>query len=563
VAAALAAAAEQARARGAAWPAAELAGHAARLSPDAQPRYDRAITAAQYLFGAGDAAGARHTLEALLGEALDDHMRARALLALSRVRMHELDFRPVISILERALACAEGDPSLQAEIRVMLAFQSDDDFPAGLAHVRAAVELLSEAGDPAALARALSAEMAMRDLCHGVVPATVIDGALAAERLAAPARVRDRPSYRLGVCLRSAGDVPAALVRLRAALAAVDAEQDEASRSEVLVSVVRAELLAGEWDAAWRHAAEAVDALMLPEQRAAEQIVRALQAEIDALRGLLVEAKATAEQVLRESAVAGAVIAPLFALAALGFASLCQDDPVAAVGYLKQADDLALSQGQGGPGNFPYHGDYAEALIWAGELDQAAAVIARLRAHGEELGRAWLLAVAERCQAMLCAARGDADGAISAAQSALDRHERLAIPFEAGRAHLAAGGIHRRAKHKRQAANHLSQAAIIFDKLGAPLWSARAHAELSRVGLRADSKFALTQTERQVAALVVQGLSNREVAGRLFVSVRTVESNLSRIYRKLGVRSRTEMVRAMAARELNMSGTDPVGLVAF
>jgi DNA-binding CsgD family transcriptional regulator len=67
-------------------------------------------------------------------------------------------------------------------------------------------------------------------------------------------------------------------------------------------------------------------------------------------------------------------------------------------------------------------------------------------------------------------------------------------------------------------------------------------------------KSALTQTERQVAALVVQGLSNREVAGRLFVSVRTVESNLSRIYRKLGVRSRTEMVRAMAARELNMPG---------
>ena len=66
--------------------------------------------------------------------------------------------------------------------------------------------------------------------------------------------------------------------------------------------------------------------------------------------------------------------------------------------------------------------------------------------------------------------------------------------------------------------------------------------------LRAGSKSTLTQTERQVAALVAQGLSNREVAGQLFVSLRTVESNLSRIYRKLGVRSRTEMARTTAQR---------------
>jgi DNA-binding CsgD family transcriptional regulator len=342
------------------------------------------------------------------------------------------------------------------------------------------------------------------------------------------------------------GDVAAALVRLRAALAAVDAEQDEASRPEVLFHLVRAEVLAGEWDAAQRHIAEAVDALMLPEQRAVEQILRAQQAELNALRGRLAEAKATAEQVLRESAAAGAVGGPMIALSALGFASLCEDASVLAVNYLKQADELSLAIGLRELGDFPYHGDYAETLIGAGELAQAEGVIGRLRVHGEKLGRPWQLAIADRCHALLCASTGDADGAIAAAQSALSRHEQLAIPFEAGRAYLVAGGIHRRVKHKRQAADQLNQAVSIFEKLDAPLWSARARAELSRVGLRAGSKSALTQTERQIAALVAQGLSNREVAGQLFLSLRTVESNLSRIYRKLGVRSRTEMARAMA-----------------
>jgi hypothetical protein len=103
VAAAMAAAAEQARARGASWPAAELAGHAARLSPGTRIRYDRAVTAAEYLFGAGDATGAKHALETLLGEAPDNTARARALLALGRVRMHELDFRAVRLILQQAL----------------------------------------------------------------------------------------------------------------------------------------------------------------------------------------------------------------------------------------------------------------------------------------------------------------------------------------------------------------------------------------------------------------------------------------------------------------------------
>ena len=81
----------------------------------------------------------------------------------------------------------------------------------------------------------------------------------------------------------------------------------------------------------------------------------------------------------------------------------------------------------------------------------------------------------------------------------------------------------------------------VFDGLGAALWADQTRAELARIGGRAPSSLALTPTENKVAALVALGGTNREVADALFVSVHTVEANLKRIYRKLGVRSRTEL----------------------
>jgi DNA-binding CsgD family transcriptional regulator len=86
----------------------------------------------------------------------------------------------------------------------------------------------------------------------------------------------------------------------------------------------------------------------------------------------------------------------------------------------------------------------------------------------------------------------------------------------------------------------------MFDAMGCEPWADRARAELGRIDGRAPSNdFGLTPTERQVAELVAAGLSNREVAERLFITVRTVESNLTRVYQKLDVRSRTQLSRAL------------------
>jgi DNA-binding NarL/FixJ family response regulator len=104
------------------------------------------------------------------------------------------------------------------------------------------------------------------------------------------------------------------------------------------------------------------------------------------------------------------------------------------------------------------------------------------------------------------------------------------------------GQVQRRAKQKRAAREALERAVELFEELGARLWAERARAELARISGRARSD-GLTPTEQRIAALVAEGRSNKEVSGELFVTVKTVERNLSRIYEKLGVRSGAELAR--------------------
>ena len=121
-------------------------------------------------------------------------------------------------------------------------------------------------------------------------------------------------------------------------------------------------------------------------------------------------------------------------------------------------------------------------------------------------------------------------------------------PFELARTLLVRGEVERRAKQKRAARSTLEQALAIFQQLGAPLWAQRARDDLARVvGAVPPSSTELTPTEQRIARLVGEGMKNREVADALFISVKTVEANLSRIFHKLGVRSRTELSYRVAA----------------
>ena len=172
-------------------------------------------------------------------------------------------------------------------------------------------------------------------------------------------------------------------------------------------------------------------------------------------------------------------------------------------------------------------------------------MIAALERNGSRLDRSWMLAIAARCRAMVLAAAGDVEGADKMVHQAMAEHDRLQMPFERARTLLLLGQIQRRQRQKQGAATTLGEALEIFESLGAPLWADRARAELARTNVGAGRTDELTPSEQRVAELASSGMTNRDIAATLFVSAKTVEANLTQIYRKLGIRSRAELGRLM------------------
>ena len=184
----------------------------------------------------------------------------------------------------------------------------------------------------------------------------------------------------------------------------------------------------------------------------------------------------------------------------------------------------------------------------ARRLDAAARAAGLLRALRDPVAQMLGHGRDRPLPALLAIARGEVPEASSAIERAIAFHQQVHQPFEEARTWLVAGEIHRRARAKRKARESLTRALGLFEGLGSPAWAQRVRDELGRVGLRADrpadAGSELTAAEREVVELVISGLSNREVAEHLFMGQRTVESHLTHVYRKLGVRSRTQLAAA-------------------
>jgi DNA-binding CsgD family transcriptional regulator len=136
-----------------------------------------------------------------------------------------------------------------------------------------------------------------------------------------------------------------------------------------------------------------------------------------------------------------------------------------------------------------------------------------------------------------------------AATEAIEQAETLHRPmedrWELARTLLLAGEIHRRGRRRARAREALSESLAAFERLGAAGWAAQAREQLGRIGAGREAD-GLTPTQREVATLVVQGLTNRQVGDRLFMSAHTVEAHLSAVYRTLGIRSRAALEGALA-----------------
>jgi DNA-binding CsgD family transcriptional regulator len=225
----------------------------------------------------------------------------------------------------------------------------------------------------------------------------------------------------------------------------------------------------------------------------------------------------------------------------LGFLKISCDDAAAAHDWLGPLPELTEEMGLREPGAFPFVPDEVEALVALGEVGSAEQLTNGLAEQGRALGRPLALATAARCRGLIEGARGDQQASMEAFARAMEHHVPLQMPFELGRTLLALGVAQRRFKQRRAGAASLRAALETFEALGAPVWAEKARAELSRMGGRAAPPGELTPSEQRVAELVAEGHTNREVADALFVSVKTVEANLSRIFQKLGIRSRRQL----------------------
>ena len=189
--------------------------------------------------------------------------------------------------------------------------------------------------------------------------------------------------------------------------------------------------------------------------------------------------------------------------------------------------------------------DHIEALLALGRLDEARRVLDTLEWRGRALPRPWIDAGLPRAQALLLASEGklaEALGIVDAAPAI------RGLPFETARMLLVRGQLERRANRKLAARGSLSEALRVFEELGSPPWAQRARDEIARLGLRHRAPTELTESERRIAELAAAGMTNRQVAEASFVSPKTVEANLARVYQKLGIRSRAELGARMSGK---------------
>jgi DNA-binding CsgD family transcriptional regulator len=198
-----------------------------------------------------------------------------------------------------------------------------------------------------------------------------------------------------------------------------------------------------------------------------------------------------------------------------------------------------------------------DAAVAVGELDAARLLCRRLDADAAASCSRFGSAAAERGRGQIAAGAGDADVAIGHLRTAADAFLRVGLPMESARTNLALGALLRRRGQRRSAQEALQAARDTFVAFGLDGLCREVDAEVARLGVRRNQDAGqLTASERQVAALVALGLRNSEVAASLYVSVKTVETHLSRVYRKLDVRGRGELIATADRRDTAGSAED-------
>jgi DNA-binding CsgD family transcriptional regulator len=542
VAAALESAAQRALSRGGAHAATRALERAARLSPDRPSRARRFIDAAAAARQAGDLSHCIAVAECALQET--DEPRTRALANLWRGTaigsLGSVRAGMELLISEAALV-EEIDPELAARLLVQASVSAERRG-----------ELL-RARDLTLRAYRLAGGEAGRK----VEPAIAVARWRAAARVGGgqalvPELLRLLPEVRhdanvatptaLGECLRWLEHFALARELLTTRVEAQRRAGTVVSLPYTLGCLSEVQVALGELQAALAHASEATQLARDTRQEAALGFCLTCMARVEAIQGSAEQCRRHVAEAQELGMSSEARALSLYAGGPRGLLELGLGRIDDAIAVLEPVAAGALQAGLDEPNVIPWQPDLIEAYARAGRSDDARREHRVLQKRADATGGTCSRAVAARSAALVAGP----DGFDDLFAEALGLHQRQPLPFELARTELCWGERQRRAGLRRSARAHLGRALAMFEELGAVPWADRTQAELSAAGQRRPATSPgplaeLTPHERQVVSVVAGGASNEEASAELFLSVKTIEKHLTSAYRKLGVRSRSQL----------------------
>ncbi|MGV9887959.1 AAA family ATPase [Streptomyces sp. NPDC003395] len=487
--------------------------------------------------------------------------RVTALLAVLDVggqALGELD-----DVLARARQAAQGDPALQAQVELRAAIRANIcGLGVGTARdaATAAVEFAEQAGDRRLRATALT-QLARTQRIAGDPAATDTLGR--ALGLGVPVEdigVRTSPEYLAAWFAVHDDRLQEARERLVELLAVAEHSGDTEDLEQILRTLAEVSARSGpaakavEWSERVISLCTAAGLSLGPAWFSASVA--------QAAGGSFRQARAYARQGLATSRDEQDALFVSRNLFALGVAQRFGGDPRAAIESLRELGRLETGRQVGDPRVLPWQPELAEALAADGAPDDGTRVLDELleKCHDPQMLSGGLGAAAKRARALCAAHRGETDTAVALLGEAAARFAALGLVLDHGRTLVSLGRLERRRRRPAAARSAWQEARTLFHDAQARPWLHLVEDLLNRLhGAARDTAAGtaaavgeLTETERRLADLVAEGASNREAAARLFLSVKTVEAMLSRIYRKLGIRSRTQLARALPS-----TGTPP------
>jgi DNA-binding CsgD family transcriptional regulator len=419
------------------------------------------------------------------------------------------------------------------------------DFAGALPHALRAEELATGAGDRALLAEALGMRTYIELVKDDRLDRGAMRRALELEDAQRETPIQLRPlqqSVTIDLLFGRLDAAQAGLVTLRTNIIASGEEHELPYASNLLAF---ASLLRGDQRSARSYIDEALRTAIVVGSETLQGFALSVRCLAASLAG---DVEATRADAAQANAIFDRVawgIGRFYVVKAMSLLALSIDKPSDIERDLQPlAARLGSSIGFAAPAYF--YGDLVDARLAGGDLDGAVRLIDGLIDSGEAVDSPMALALGWRGRALLESARGRHDAAFEAVARAEAICADLEVPSELGRTLLAKGKILRRTRRKQAAVKALGDARATFERIGMRLWASKADAELGRVGLRRAGGNELTGTERRIAELAAGGLTNREIAAEAFVSPRTVEDVMSRVYGKLGIRSRAELGAWMA-----------------